>query len=120
MTEQLGRLTNEVGRSLKAMDFSGAKGGPAVLTGGGAELAGSAEFVQNALGRPVRIGKPQPLRGLPPAHATPGFSTLVGLCLYAAKDPVDIRTVKAKYQSQTRLSGLGLVNRVWRAGREYF
>ena len=60
------------------------------------------------------------LRGLPPAHATPGFSTLVGLCLYAAKDPVDIRTIKAKYQSQTRLSGLGLVNRVWRAGRDYF
>ncbi|GAB5348035.1 cell division protein FtsA [Alteriqipengyuania sp. 357] len=120
ITEQLGRLTDEIGKALKAMDFSGAKGGPAVLTGGGAELAGSAEFVQNALGRPVRIGKPQVLRGLPPAHATPGFSTLVGLCLYAAKDPVDIRTVKAKYQSQTRLGGLGLVSRVWRAGREYF
>ena len=120
ITEQLGRLTDEIGKSLKAMDFAGAKGGPAVLTGGGAELAGCAEFVQNALGRPVRIGKPQTLRGLPPAHAAPGFSTLVGLCLYAAKDPVDIRTVKAKYQTQTRLSGLGLVQRVWRAARDYF
>ena len=38
VTEQLGRLTNEVGRSLKAMDFSGAKGGPAVLTGGAAPM----------------------------------------------------------------------------------
>ncbi len=120
ITEQLGRLTDEMGKSLKAMDFSGAKGGPAVLTGGGAELAGSPEFVQNALGRPVRIGKPQTLRGLPPAHATPGFSTLVGMCLYAAKDPVDIRTVKAKYQTSTRSSGLGLVQRVWRAARDYF
>ena len=61
-----------------------------------------------------------PLRGLPPAHSSPGFSTLVGLCIYAARDPVDIRTVKAKYQSQTRARGLGLVNRVWRAGRDYF
>lgn len=120
VTEQLGRITDEAGKALKAMDFAGARGGPAVLTGGGAELPGSAEFVQNALGRPVRIGKPQTLRGLPPAHSSPGFSTLVGLCTYAARDPVDIRTVKAKYQSQTRARGLGLVNRVWRAGRDYF
>ena len=64
-----------------------------VLTGGGAELAGIAEFAQGALGRPVRIGKPSQLRGLPDAHATPGFTTLAGLCLYAARDPVDIRSI---------------------------
>ena len=53
-----------------------------VLTGGGAELAGLADFAQGALGKPVRIGKPQHVKGLAEAHATPGFSTLSGLVLY--------------------------------------
>ena len=58
ITEQLSRLTDDIGRALKGMGFSGAKGGQVVVTGGGAELAGIAEFLQSALGRPVRIGKP--------------------------------------------------------------
>ena len=60
------------------------------------------------------------LAGLPEAHATPGFASLVGLCLYAADDPVDIRSVDPGYQPTRRYSGLGLVNRVFQAVREYF
>jgi cell division protein FtsA len=120
VTEQLAKLTGEIARSLKAMGFSGSSGSQVVLTGGGAELAGIAEFTQSALGRPVRIGKPPALRGLPEAHSTAGFATLAGLCLYAADDPVDIRSVGPSYQPTMRYSGLGLVNRVVRAGREYF
>ena len=120
ITEQLSRLTDEVGRALKTMGFAGAKGGQVVVTGGGAELAGLAEFLQSALGRPVRIGKPPALRGLGEANATPGFVTLAGLCLYAADDPVDIRSVGPKATATTRYSGLGLANRVVRAMKEYF
>lgn len=120
VTEQLAKLTGEIARSLKAMGFSGSSGSQVVLTGGGAELAGIAEFTQSALGRPVRIGKPPALRGLPEAHSTAGFATLAGLCLYAADDPVDIRSVGPSYQPTMRYSGLGLVNRVVRAVREYF
>ena len=120
VTEELGKLTNELGKALKELGFSGTKGGHVVLTGGGAELAGIAEFAQGALARPVRIGKPPALRGLPEAHATPGFATLAGLCLYAADDPVDIRSVGSRYQQTMRYSGLGIVNRVWQAMREYF
>lgn len=120
VTEQLSRLTNEIGRALKGMGFSGAKGGQVVLTGGGAELAGFADFAQSALGRPVRIGKPPTLRGLPEAHATPGFATLAGLCLYAADDPIDIRSVGKTYTATTRYSGFALVNRMVQAVREYF
>jgi cell division protein FtsA len=120
VTEQLSRLTDEIGRALKGMGFSGAKGGQVVLTGGGAELAGFADFAQSALGRPVRIGKPPALRGLPEAHATPGFATLAGLCLYAADDPIDIRAVGKSFTPTTRYTGFGLVNRVVRAVREYF
>jgi cell division protein FtsA len=120
ITEQLSKLTDEIGRALKGMGFTGAKGGQVVVTGGGAELAGIAEFLQSALGRPVRVGRPPALRGLGEANATPGFVTLAGLCLYAADDPVDIRAVAARHTPTTRYTGIGLVNRVVRAMREYF
>jgi len=120
VTDRLAHLTGEMHRALKDMGFTGNRGGQVVLAGGGAELHGIAEFVQAALGRPVRIGKPPRLQGLPEAHATPGFASLVGLCLYAADDPVDIRSVDPGYQPTRRYSGLGLVNRVFQAVREYF
>jgi len=119
ITHQLGRLTDEVNKALKEMGFSGT-GSQVVLTGGGAELAGVAEFVQSALGRPVRIGKPTSLRGLPEAHATPGFATLSGLCLYAAEDPIDIRSFGSDLQHVTRYSGLETIGRLYRAAKEYF
>ncbi|TMM48810.1 cell division protein FtsA [Qipengyuania marisflavi] len=120
VTDRLGVLTAEIAKGLKALGFSGAAGGQVVLTGGGAELHGIAEFMQGALGRPVRIGKPPVLTGLPEAHATPGFATLAGLCLYAAEDPVDIRSVGPRHQPTRRYSGVGLVNRVVQAVKEYF
>ncbi len=120
VTERLSGLTGEIHKAHKALGFSGARSGQVVLTGGGAELHGIAEFMQAALGRPVRIGKPPRLQGLPEAHATPGFATLAGLCLYAADDPVDIRSVGPSYQPTKRYRGMGLVNRVFQAVREYF
>ncbi len=120
VTEQLSRLTDEVGKALKEMGFAGARGNQVVLTGGGAELAGFAEFAQSALGRPVRIGKAPALRGLPEAHATPGFATLSGLCLYAAHDPVDIRSIDSGYQETVKATGTAMVNRVFKALKEYF
>ena len=120
VTDRLGVMSAEIGKGLKALGFGGTQGGQVVLTGGGAELHGIAEFMQGALGLPVRIGKPPALQGLPEAHATPGFATLAGLCLYAADDPVDIRSVGPSYQPTKRYSGLGLVNRVVQAVRDYF
>lgn len=119
ITEQLARMTDETGRALKALDFSSARG-QVVLTGGGAQLAGVAEFMQGALGRPVRVGKPPELRGLPDSMRNPGFATLAGLCVYAASDPIDIRTISRSYQRTMSPAGLGLVSRIWRAAREHF
>jgi len=120
VTGKLSHLTTEIGRALKSMGFSGSNGGTVVLTGGGAELAGLAEFTQGALAMPVRIGRPPQLKGLPEAHATPGFATLAGLCLYAADDPVDIRAIGPRYQSTMRYGGQQVVARFMRALREYF
>jgi cell division protein FtsA len=108
------------GRGLKSLGFSGQRGQLVVLTGGGAELAGLADYAQGALGKPVRIGKPQHLKGLAEAHATPGFSTLAGLVLYAAADPIDIRAVGPRYTDTIRIAGMGLAGRLVRAVREYF
>jgi len=118
------RLTDEIGKALKSMGFFGSRGGQVVLTGGGAELAGLDEFTQSALGCPVRIGRAPALAGLPEAHATPGFSGLAGLCLYAAEDPADIRSIgQSRAQSAGLNSGLGKMFSLhqWlRAAREYF
>jgi len=120
VTQNLSRLTDEIGKALKSMGFTGVNGGQVVMTGGGAELAGLAEFAQSALGMPVRIGKPPSLTGLPEAHSTPGFATLAGLCLYAADDPIDIRSVGESRAPISRF-GLGLgVGRLMRALKENF
>jgi cell division protein FtsA len=110
----------EVSKALKGLGFTSQRGQQVVLTGGGAELVGLADYAQAALGKPVRIGKPLQLTGLAEAHLKPGFATLAGLVLYAAADPVDIRTIGPSYQPTVRYGGLGLVNRVYRAVKEYF
>jgi cell division protein FtsA len=125
VTQQLAVLTGEVGKALKGMGFTGPRAGQVVLTGGGAELAGIADFMQGALGQAVRLGRPSQLPGMPEAHHAPGFATLAGLCLYAADDPVDIRAVGTNgggvYRAFTRESGVGaLTARLFRALREYF
>ena len=125
VTQHLALLTDEVGKALKVMGFSGARAGQVVLTGGGAELAGMADFMQGALGMPVRLGRPPQLAGMPEAHHAPGFATLAGLCLYAAEDPIDIRSVGtgrgrvyAGFAPET--GWMALPARLLRAMREYF
>jgi cell division protein FtsA len=120
ITAQLGRLMEEVSKALKALGFTSQRGQQVVLTGGGAELVGLADYAQAALGKPVRIGKAPALTGLAEAHLKPGFATLAGLVLYAAADPVDIRTIGPSYQPTVRYGGLKLAGRVYRAVREYF
>ena len=120
ITSQLGQRMEDISKALKSLGFNGQRGQQIVLTGGGAELVGIADYAQAALGRPVRIGSPPRLSGLAEGHAKPGFATLAGLVLYAAADPVDIRAVRGGVQATVRYSGAGLVNRVYRAVREYF
>lgn len=120
ITGQLGVLMEEVNKALKAMNFAGQRGKQVVFTGGGAELVGLADYAQAALGKPVRIGRVPHLAGLAEAHVKPGFSTLAGLVLYAADDPVDIRTLGKNHQRTVRYSGVGMVGRVVSAFREYF
>jgi cell division protein FtsA len=120
ITGQLGRVMEEVGKALKGLGFTGQRGQQVVITGGGAELVGLADYAQSALGKPVRIGRPPQLRGLPETHAKPGFTSLAGLVLYAAADPVDIRAIGPNFQPTRRFAGMGLAGRIYRAVQEYF
>lgn len=120
ITGQLGRIMEEVSRALKALGFTGQRGQQVVFTGGGAELVGLADFAQSALGKPVRIGRPPALRGLPEAHAKPGFATLVGLVLFATGEQADIRTVTRTLGPIDSSGWLGLFRRIRRAVLEYF
>lgn len=120
ITQQLGFFTEEVSKALKSMGFVGQTGQQVVLTGGGAQLPGLADYAQSALGRPVRIGSPPTMLGLPPGHATPSSSTLVGLVLFAAADPVDIRSIGSTYTPTGSYKGMKLLNRLGRAVKDYF
>ena len=114
--QRLDHMVAEIARELKALGFTGPIGRQVVLTGGGAELKGLADYMQGALGRAVRTGKPRGLSGMPEAHSGTGFATLAGLVHYAASDPVDLRAA-APDQLVARATGGGLVRRLLTAFR---
>jgi len=53
-----------------------------VLTGGGSQLAGLADLASRILNRPVRIGRPLGVAGLPDAAKGPAFAVAAGLLVY--------------------------------------
>jgi cell division protein FtsA len=89
--QRLEHLTARIEAALKELGFAGPFGRQVVLTGGGAELKGIADYAQGVLGRAVRIGRPA-MPGLPEAHSGPAFSTLAGLAQFAASDEGDLRS----------------------------
>lgn len=91
--ERLNQLMTEVNAALKGMGFHTPVGRQVVLTGGGAELKGIADYAQSALGRAVRIGRPRGLSALPEAHGGPAFATLAGLALYGVSNLADLRSM---------------------------
>jgi cell division protein FtsA len=115
--QRLEHLVGEIGKALKDLGFTGPVGRQVVLTGGGAELKGLADYVQGVLGRAVRVGRPRGMLGLPDAHSGPGFSTLAGLIHYAASDPIDLRSIMNEQQEVRTMSKGGLVQRLVSAFR---
>jgi cell division protein FtsA len=110
--QRLEHLFGEVQKALVALKFEGPVGRHVVLTGGGAELKGIADYAQQVLGRSVRIGKPGGLSALPDAHSGPAFTTLAGLAFYAASDPVDLRALSTQHQLVHKARGIGMIKRM--------
>jgi cell division protein FtsA len=64
--------------------FGRAAGTRVVLTGGACQLGGVREMAATILDRPVRLGRPTGLRGLPESASGPAFATAAGLLAWAA------------------------------------
>ena len=56
-----------------------------VLAGGGAQLNGLLELVEDSFHLPARVGEPRGILDLPEQVAVPEYATAVGLVLYAAR-----------------------------------
>ncbi len=69
---------------LDAYGFARAAGARVVLTGGASQLGGVRELAATILDRPVRLGRPSGLRGLPDSASGPAFATAAGLVAWAA------------------------------------
>jgi cell division protein FtsA len=113
--QRLDHLMGEVQKALGELGFDGSVGRQVVLTGGGAELKGVADYVQAALGRTVRVGRPRGLTALPEAHSGPAFATLAGLAHYAASNPLDLRAVSPAHQMVSRPRGFAVFHRLVQA-----
>jgi len=75
-----------VQRDLEAVGYAGRLPAGAVLTGGGAHLAGIIELTREVLAMPVRLGVPdRAVSGLVDSVAAPRYAVAVGLALWAAR-----------------------------------
>ena len=115
--QRLEHWATEIQKALKELRFEGPVARQVVLTGGGAELKGIADYTQQALGRSVRVGRPRGLTGLPEAHSGPGFSTLAGLAFFAASDPIDLRAIAPRQQVVARQKGFRGIGRLIQAAK---
>ncbi len=61
-----------------------AAGSRVVLAGGASQLVGVRDLAARILNRPVRLGRPAGIRGLPEAASGPAFATATGLLAWAA------------------------------------
>ena len=104
--QRLEHLMGDIAAALKDMGFSGPFGRQVVLTGGGSELKGMADYAQGVLGRAVRVGRPR-LPGLPEAHGGPAFTTLAGLALFAASKELDLRQLAGPEATPQKSDGGG-------------
>ncbi|AQR73511.1 cell division protein FtsA [Sphingomonas sp. LM7] len=119
--QRLERLMTEIQKELKKLGFQDPIGRQIVLTGGGAELKGIADYAQQSLGNAVRVGRPKGLIALPEAHAGPAFATLAGLARFAAMDPIDLRALEtSSHQMVTKTSPGALLQRLMTAFRSNY
>lgn len=83
-------------------------GGGVVITGGGAQLPGTAELAREVFGIPARIGFPVKVGGLSDVYQSPVYSTGVGLVLYAA----EMVEAEAGHALPAKRSGDGMMGKL--------
>ena len=81
---RMSEIYSLVREEVKRSGHAGMLPAGAVLTGGGARLAGADVLARDILEMPVRIGSPQGIGGLMDQIGNPAFSTSIGLLLWGA------------------------------------
>ena len=97
---------------LKASSFAAEARGRVIITGGASQLTGLPELASHIFGRPVRIGRPLGIAGLPEAAKGAAFAVATGLLVYphrvpGEKDAPDRVPVQGAQQQPVRAQRTG-------------
>lgn len=93
-------MTELIYAELKQFQCLNRMPGGIVLTGGGAELVGFADIMEEYISVPVRLGLPENMKGLPTDFNRPQNAVVLGGILYSARQ----RAVK--HEDTSRIFGL--------------
>lgn len=74
-----------INKELKKINRDGKLPAGIVLTGGGSELPGLADYAKKHLRLPVQIGRPQELKSIIDQVDEPAFATVTGLALWGSR-----------------------------------
>jgi cell division protein FtsA len=97
--------------------FAAEPRGRVVLTGGASQLTGLAGLAAQVLGRPVRIGRPLGISGLPEEAKGPAFAVATGLLVYPQAAHLEHFEPR---RTRHPVTGGGYIARVGRWLRESF
>lgn len=84
MRPRVEEILEDVRAILDAAGFEHLPSQQIVLTGGASQIPGLDGLAARILGQSVRLGRPMRVQGLPQAATGAGFSSVVGLALFAA------------------------------------
>jgi cell division protein FtsA len=102
---------------LAASPFAAEPRGRVILTGGASQLPGLSELAAQIFGRPVRMGRPIGISGLPDQAQGPAFAVTAGMLVYPQSAHQEYFEPRKTRHS---LTGGGYIARVGRWLRESF
>jgi cell division protein FtsA len=102
---------------LAASPFANEPRARAILTGGASQLTGLSELAARILNRPVRIGRPLGISGLPESAKGPAFAVATGLLVYPQAAHFEHFEPR---RTRHLMTGTGYIARVGRWLRESF
>ncbi len=102
---------------LAASAFAAEPRARVILTGGASQLTGLPDLAANILNRPVRIGRPLGISGLPDAAKGPAFAVAAGLLVYPQAAHLEHFEPR---RTRHLMTGTGYIARVGQWLRESF
>jgi len=103
---------------LAASPFASEPRGRVILTGGACQLTGLVQLAAQVLGRPVRIGRPLGVAGLPEEAKGPAFAVATGLLVYP--QTAHLEQFEPRQARHVKTGTGGYIARVGRWLRESF